>query len=154
MEIDLFCANPDAYLRQEHNFSVSTATTSLICKLEEVSKELKLDNRVTTQPENYRADLDLNDINLFINLGDLFTTEKDLIYCIHFNKSRRLLEVLLKNRHVDISHLREREDTLFKLRKFNSYLNTILSDQAKTYGLEYSSKLNDVIAPKTLEEKV
>lgn len=154
MEIDLFCANPDAYLRQEHNFSVSTATTSLISKLEEVSKELKLDNRVTTQPENYRADLDLNDINLFINLGDLFTTEKDLIYCIHFNKSRRLLEVLLKNRHVDISHLREREDTLFKLRKFNSYLNTILSDQAKTYGLEYSSKLNDVIAPKTLEEKV
>ena len=154
MEIDLFCANPDAYLRQEHNFSVSTATTSLISKFEEVSKELKLDNRVTTQPENYRADLDLNDINLFINLGDLFTTEKDLIYCIHFNKSRRLLEVLLKNRHVDISHLREREDTLFKLRKFNSYLNTILSDQAKTYGLEYSSKLNDVIAPKTLEEKV
>ena len=154
MEIDLFCANPDAYLRQEHNFSVSTATTSLISKLEEVSKELKLDNRVTTQPENYRADLDLNDINLFINLGDLFTTEKDLIYCIHFNKSRRLLEVLLKNRHVDISHLKEREGTLFKLRKFNSYLNTILSDQAKTYGLEYSSKLNDVIAPKTLEEKV
>ena len=154
MEIDLFCANPDAYLRQEHNFSVSTATTSLISKLEEVSKELNLDNNITTQPEDYRVDLDLNDLNLFINLGDLFTTEKDLIYCIHFNKSRRLLEVLLKNRRVDVSYLREREETLFKLRKFNSYLNTILSDQAKTYGLEYSSKLNDVIAPKTLEEKV
>ena len=86
-------------------------------------------------------------MELFVSLGDLFKTGS-LVYHLHINKDRRFIEVTLDNRRVDEISLTEKEEILLKLGKFNSYLNIFLSDQAEKYGLEYSSKLSEIIAPR------
>ena len=148
MEIDLFVANPDAYLRQRYNFSVGRITTSLMDKLAYIANELEFNKQITTKPENYQNIEELSDLKLFVDIGDLFKTDKNLVYHLHINKNRRFIEVTLDNRYFDETSLTGREETLLKLQKFNTFLNSFLFDQAKHYGLDYSSKLSEVIAPR------
>ena len=148
MKIDLFVANPDAYVRERYPFNVGRIATSLIDRLTDVVNELGFGKQITANPEDYKNIDGLNDLELFVNLGDLFKTDKNFVYHLHINKNRRFIEVTLDNRHVDETALTE--ETLFKLQKFNAFLNTFLFEQAKRYGLNYYSKLSEVIAPRML----
>jgi len=147
MEIDLFCGNPDAYVRQRYPFNIGRITTSLIDKLSYITDELGFNKQITTKPENYQSIAELSDLELSVNLGNLFKTGR-LVYHLHINKDRRFIEVTLDNRHVDDAVLRGKEEILLKLQKFNTTLNSFLFDQAEKYGLEYFSKLSEIIAPR------